>query len=1356
MFGTSKASRARPTQVFESYVLTKTVGPEAGLSSIPIERFSRVPGGVGQSFATSSVSAILPIGFDFLFNNVTYKNVVISNSGWLALVSPTETQVANVTGSLLLSSSYENQGISLSNTTQNVLLCPWFDHLRNTANTVTTSVGGQSVSNISRRIEGLDAPYTSADYVSDGVRFFNSQESDGKKLIVRWSSLTMSASLANDISHVKFESVLRENGNIEFRYCPKNELRFNPQHESTTFDNGTIHYYEKATIGVFVSGSNRFRDFAYGLGVGDERRPAHDRGGADYSPGFTDTATENITDQTINEYVSRQYVWTLRPRAHWPGTYKTGATLTFIPPQNLRIVLPRHAQRLRDERSYRSNSTFDDRRTLLETTGSVVTYPARLRRFQFGSNVETALNQDLFFGGLQVTSSVSMLAADEFATNVERKSFDRSFNEHSHKTIVSGSASDLFYVSGSSVDLFGERLSQHLGSKETLKLSLPVNFTTKMFSISSSIYYYNVKHGWWQVPNNSRTEVADGGSQGGESDIGSPAMDASLQRVLEDGRGFGPIGNVLASGSVARSGTESQSDPSIRASFSLENLTVAIGKKYNKGVQHSSIYDATDDETFKLSLTEPFVIEKAIVEIPLAAGAGWFDDRTSCFQPLETTTGSFDFGGPALTVAMFNQVVLGSELRRELIFSGTITHINDATSSLTFSSFPSYASSSHYHVRPVGFNAYANAACVVTQNVGSTFTGSAVVPCVAGTSNGCVASVRRHIAYGTSAQNRQDLLDLFNVQTLPVATHTGSFFQHTGSIAYPSPLGRAAAGIVSSGRSIFGRESVPSTKLSNEGRVTNPFFLAGTPRDIANVSDGSLPPQFVEAINSGSQFTALAAIPLLGHSPSPYVVHPGDSLVLSVSKTRPFFFGTVTATPRTSGSITHDVQLVTGTLRVTLFGSYLRNDREIVGSPFTIATPSVYSSIANDDRLLDQFDVGFTNELTSSYVDDYVTGSLVSKTIGANRVTVLTTGSRGLVIGFLAATTSSFPTTDSTAFNSQPWSERVGSLRMLGLDDTSERYWDSLMPAIDQCLAANGSSIWTAPSLDSTFNPSGKRVGYIEFDRSSVGLSNNLDAMFDDVWTKAFPLEPRYSSVTRQLDIKKGFISRINYSGPSADAIDPHVIDDLIVSNVLTASHPTRDVGSNFHTDYLVNVVSGISGAASSDDISKVLFGFGDARGYGINPDGNIYGTNHYATFRNIYYIGTFANRVVRSPVIRGWKYGVSSGLPQFSRAHFRRNRFGQPRDMLEQRRLTKFYVLASDESKKEGPSDAVVDVKFIDVDGRTSSPDNTWSQNLSFECTSSVPFFDGETRNRPSPETSAINTQIVNIKTDQFGKIKL
>ena len=55
---------------------------------------------------------------------------------------------------------------------------------------------------------------------------------------------------------------------------------------------------------------------------------------------------------------------------------------------------------------------------------------------------------------------------------------------------------------------------------------------------------------------------------------------------------------------------------------------------------------------------------------------------------------------------------------------------------------------------------------------------------------------------------------------------------------------------------------------------------------------------------------------------------PGDKLVLSVSKSRPFFFSTLVPEPHTSGSIQHDIKLTTGSINITLYGSMVSYGRE--------------------------------------------------------------------------------------------------------------------------------------------------------------------------------------------------------------------------------------------------------------------------------------------------------------------------------------------------------------------------------------------------------------------------------------------
>ena len=96
-------------------------------------------------------------------------------------------------------------------------------------------------------------------------------------------------------------------------------------------------------------------------------------------------------------------------------------------------------------------------------------------------------------------------------------------------------------------------------------------------------------------------------------------------------------------------------------------------------------------------------------------------------------------------------------------------------------------------------------------------------------------------------------------------------------------------------------------------------------------------------------------------------------------------------------------------------------------------------------------------------------------------------------------------------------------------------------------------------------------------------------------------------------------------------------------------------------------------------------------------------------------------------PIVRGWKYGISNGVRTLSKAVWRRAKFGQPRDMLEQRIDTKFAHDASGQIYT-----SPIFVNFVDAMTRVSkSPLLTTSSNLSYEATSSLPYFDGETRNR-------------------------
>lgn len=157
------------------------------------------------------------------------------------------------------------------------------------------------------------------------------------------------------------------------------------------------------------------------------------------------------------------------------------------------------------------------------------------------------------------------------------------------------------------------------------------------------------------------------------------------------------------------------------------------------------------------------------------------------------------------------------------------------------------------------------------------------------------------------------------------------------------------------------------------------------------------------------------------------------------------------------------------------------------------------------------------------------------------------------------------------------------------------------------------------------------------------------------------------------------------------------------------------------------------------------------------------------------------------SPVIRGWKYGLINGLPTNSKAVFRRNRFGQFRDMLEQRQYTKFINVDDSPSDDDattrsgfnkftqsrltrtiitntvGPSVAEVgffrqrykkDERGIGfIYNESVSPNLTTSQNLSTEVTSSFPYFDGEARIRQESDLALItDATLTSLQIDTTG----
>jgi hypothetical protein len=172
--------------------------------------------------------------------------------------------------------------------------------------------------------------------------------------------------------------------------------------------------------------------------------------------------------------------------------------------------------------------------------------------------------------------------------------------------------------------------------------------------------------------------------------------------------------------------------------------------------------------------------------------------------------------------------------------------------------------------------------------------------------------------------------------------------------------------------------------------------------------------------------------------------------------------------------------------------------------------------------------------------------------------------------------------------------------------------------------------------------------------------------------------------------------------------------------------------------------------------MAKVLYGFGDGNMSlpTVYPDYRI-GRPQQPLFREehktIPASGIGHIDFQFGPLIRGWKYGVISGLPTYSSAVFNRSRYGQLRDMLEQRLDTKFFLEdLTEDGRNAGVKNATgaspIFVRFINTStGQPTAPENTWSSNLNFESTAALPFFDGTFTNRDN-NFDAVNHTMVEL----------
>lgn len=204
-----------------------------------------------------------------------------------------------------------------------------------------------------------------------------------------------------------------------------------------------------------------------------------------------------------------------------------------------------------------------------------------------------------------------------------------------------------------------------------------------------------------------------------------------------------------------------------------------------------------------------------------------------------------------------------------------------------------------------------------------------------------------------------------------------------------------------------------------------------------------------------------------------------------------------------------------------------------------------------------------------------------------------------------------------------------------------------------------------------------------------IGMDNGLEEQFcDNVWNYTGPFQSRYKGIQR--------LQTPSFRAPTAGKSTvsrSFIANEALRRNTLnfTASYDsisilcfvTRSGAANAtptqQTIFVDGAVSGVSttnlvadfvpspGFSSPLITTKTLynayFGFGD-------------GPHHFPKgFHEVGLAASITYQFNYVPEIRGWKYGLFDSHPRFSVAIWRYGRFGQFRDLLEQRPFTKFYT---------------------------------------------------------------------------------
>jgi hypothetical protein len=453
---------------------------------------------------------------------------------------------------------------------------------------------------------------------------------------------------------------------------------------------------------------------------------------------------------------------------------------------------------------------------------------------------------------------------------------------------------------------------------------------------------------------------------------------------------------------------------------------------------------------------------------------------------------------------------------------------------------------------------------------------------------------------------------------------------------------------------------------------------------------------------------------------SPYLIMPGDRLILGLDagiSMIPNSGSDLAFLPPTSASLGADglyigkpaglsedfscmsgslMRIQTGGASLVLYGSLVKEDREIMfESNQNLTSPAIHESIGSE-RITDQFNIYTQKDRAGTYTDRVIAGNQI------------------ISDGHYAA---GAPTVANHFLR--------GAYGMFSIDGT---------------YGTNGINLYLKPAFSFAASNRILVMDPFRLDRELSALDNNSHVR------SAQPFVPHVCGEERYYDSIMPDIKQLADRTHSVEFFGTDSTSKTRGMRLLSGS--LQDITESMSFPYDGNPDRKLSDiytlALTKDQIfsNKIFLGTAAKRRASIVTQKTLVDT---ILFQKGYLFKVDSGATPAGADIsfkhsrlgaQCYLYGIKNVRPQNTFAIFRSDRFGQFRDMLEQRSYAKFFL----KEKKSSVGRSPITVRFVkSLDGATSaSPGSTDSGNISTEYTSSRPYFDRDRSARTADATVA------------------